>query len=182
MVSIESFITETFVYKNYTALTEEESRKIWEGRNHPEIRKYMINPEPFPYEEHAAYIDRLKEKTDRLYYAVLWNGEVIASICFNPFDAENKEGEMGKYLIPEFMGKGVGFKMAYEFLDYMFKNNVVNRVYAKTLITNERNQHVNNKLGLFETHRDETYVYMETNGEQYRLRYEQNVNSSRTLC
>lgn len=165
---IKQFKTDTFSYKNYVALTEEESRKIWEGRNHPEIRKYMTNPEPFPFEEHAAYIERLKTRTDRMYFAVLWNGEVVASICLNPFDDDKKEGEMGKYLIPEFMGKGVGFKMAFEFLDYMFNHDIVNRVYAKTFITNERNQHVNNKLGLFETHRDDTYVYMETKGEQYK--------------
>lgn len=74
---------------------------------------------------------------------------------------------MGKYLIPDYMGKGVGFKMAFEFLNYLFKNDIVNRVYAKTLISNERNQHVNNKLGLYETHRDDTYVYMETRGGIY---------------
>lgn len=162
---IKQFATESFVYKNYTELTEEENRKIWQGRNHPEIRKYMTNPDPFSFESHLEYVEKLKTVTDRVYYGVLWNGEVIASICLNPYDKDKKEGEMGKYLIPNYIGKGVGFKMAYEFLDYMFKNKIICRVYAKTLITNVRNQHVNNKLGLFETHRDDTYVYMESHGE-----------------
>lgn len=90
---IKQFATETFVYKNYIELTEEENRKIWKGRNHPEIRKFMTNSEPFPFESHLAYVERLRSLNDRIYYAVVWNDDVIASICLNPYNSEKKRGK-----------------------------------------------------------------------------------------
>lgn len=38
-----NFKTENFDFLNYINLSEEQSRIIWEGRNHPEVRKWMTN-------------------------------------------------------------------------------------------------------------------------------------------
>lgn len=154
----QSFRTKTFEYKAYPLLNEAENRAIWEGRNNPEVRKWMTNPEPFSFEQHLAFVAGLTKRTDAIYYAVLYNGDVIGSICLNPFDGE--AGEMGKYLLPQYAGHGYGFSFAQEFLEYVLTLGV-QKIVAKTLVTNDRNQHVNAKLGFVETSRDDEYVYME---------------------
>ena len=159
-MQIKEFKTEHFLFKNYTELTPEENFQIWEGRNHPDIRKWMTNPKPFSYESHCTFIDGLKFKTDCLLFAAIHDGAVVGSMDLNPYDAIHLEGEMGKFLLPNYGGKGLGTMMTKDFLEYFFINNFIKKVYIKTLISNEQNQHVNKKLGFVVTGKDDIYVYM----------------------
>ncbi|EXZ64968.1 acetyltransferase domain protein [Bacteroides fragilis str. 3725 D9(v)] len=70
---------------------------------------------------------------------------------------------MGKYLLSNYMGQGLGKLATEEFLDYVFTNKIVSRIVIKTLISNTRNQHVNKLMGFEESGRDDKYVYMELN-------------------
>lgn len=157
----DNFVTEHFEFANYVNLKEEQSRRIWEGRNHPEVRKWMVNTAPFSYEEHQAFINGLKERNDRLYWAVLSEGQVAGSFSLHPYDLEKKEGEMGKYLLFEYRGKGLGKLATQEFINHIFSAGIVKRVYIKTLLTNTTNQHVNEAAGFRKFDSDEKYVYME---------------------
>ena len=161
MSNKDNFETEHFSFVNYVNLTEEQSRKIWEGRNHPEVRKWMVNTEPFSFEEHQAFINRLKERNDRLYWAVMSDGRVAGSFSLHPYDQDKKEGEMGKYLLFEYRGKGLGKLATQEFIDHIISAGIVQRVYIKTLLTNTANQHVNEAAGFRKYDSDEKYVYME---------------------
>lgn len=153
--------TPHFEFVNYVNLTEEESHRVWEGRNHPEVRKWMVNTEPFSFESHKSFINGLKEREDRLYWAVKNEGELIGSFSLHPYDGVNKEGEMGKYLFFEARGKGLGKLATQEFIDAIFSNGIVHRVYIKTLISNITNQHVNEAAGFVKYDTDDKYVYME---------------------
>lgn len=161
MIFPDRFETNGFEYINYTLMDDTQSLAIWQARNHPEIRKYMTCPEPFSFESHCNFVKSLKTRTDRVYYAAVKGGKVVGSICLNPYDPVTKTGEMGKYLVPDYMGRGIGYCMAKEFLDYMFTQRFVAKAVAKTLLTNMRNRHVNSKLGFSECGEDGTYVYME---------------------
>ena len=46
---LDYFKTKTFDFVNYVHLTEDESRAIWKGRNHPDVRKWMTDPNPFSW-------------------------------------------------------------------------------------------------------------------------------------
>lgn len=155
------FKTPHFEFINYVNLTEEESHRVWEGRNHPEVRKWMVNSEPFSFESHKSFINGLKEREDRLYWAVKYDGELIGSFSLHPYDGEKLEGEMGKYLFFEARGKGLGKLATQEFIDAIFSNGIVHRVYIKTLISNTTNQHVNEAAGFVKYDTDDKYVYME---------------------
>lgn len=157
----DNFDTEHFSFINYVNLTEKQSRTIWEGRNHPEVRKWMVNTDSFSYEEHEVFINRLRERDDRLYWAVLSEGHVAGSFSLHPYDPDKKEGEMGKYLLFEYRGKGLGKLATLEFINHIFSVGIVQRVYIKTLLTNKTNQHVNEAAGFRKYDLDEKYVYME---------------------
>jgi RimJ/RimL family protein N-acetyltransferase len=69
--------------------------------------------------------------------------------------------------LPDSRGKGLGKLVTKEFLDYMFGHNILNAIHAKTFVSNERNQHINALMGFKEYGRDEKYVYMKLNREDY---------------
>ena len=39
---LDNFSTETFDFVNYAHLSERESRAIWEGRNHPDVKMLAL--------------------------------------------------------------------------------------------------------------------------------------------
>lgn len=55
-MNFDRFKTDNFEFVNYTQLTVEEMRVLLDGRNSPEIRKWMYNPEPIAWEDHVTYI------------------------------------------------------------------------------------------------------------------------------
>lgn len=155
-----SFTTENFKFVNYTMLTTEQLRVLLNGRNSPEVRKWMYNPEPISWEEHLNYVEFLKTRDDRIYWAIFYDNEIIGSECLNPYEPNTKVGVLGKFLFPEFQGKGLGGKFTYEFLDYVFSSGIANTIKAETKITNERNVKINKSIGFVEISRNKEYVQL----------------------
>ena len=96
-----------FEYKSYTLLSDNELRRIWKERNHPNIRKYMENDQVFSFESHLQYVKRLQTCKDRIYYGVFCDGKLIASQCFTSIDYAQKCAEHGIYVFTNLLG-GVG--------------------------------------------------------------------------
>lgn len=167
MIGLGDFKTENFVFINYINLTEEQSIKIWKGRNHPDIRKWMTNSEPFSFDEHCSFIDNLRNRSDRMFWAVIYEGQVVGSYCLNPYSSILKQGELGKYLLPAFLGKGLGKTITKEFLYYVFKHDIVREINVKTLIENKKNQHINELCGFKICGQDEKYIYMKLTKEDF---------------
>ena len=94
----EKFETEHFKFVCYTFLSESQSRELWQARNDWEIRKWMVNKTPIPWEDHLSFMGRLATLSDRIYYAVFSdNGDLVGSQCLNPLHG-NTEGESGLYI------------------------------------------------------------------------------------
>lgn len=170
----DNFDTNSFRFINYVDLTERQSRVIWEGRNHPDVRLWMDNPEPFAWESHQRYVDSLKKKDDRSYWAVIHDNVIIGSMCLNPigkntppsYCAKNKViasvvwAETGMFLLPEFIGKGLGTSIKREFIDYILANTDIEVLLLKTQHENIRTIKLNQSLGYQIFNEDEAYVYM----------------------
>lgn len=90
---------------NYTELTEEESRQVWQTRNLPQIRQWMFNHNSFSWEEHSRYVSSLANRTDKLYMAFFDGEQLIAS--YDLIDIHAGQAECGIYLHPDYKGKGI---------------------------------------------------------------------------
>lgn len=156
---IDQFITEDFEFINYSLLSEAESRIIWKARNEECVRKWMNNTTEISWDEHSKFLNSLKYRTDRIYFAVKQNSQIIGSVNLNPYDAIERIGYSGRYLLPLYIGKGLGLKMSYEFMHYILSQRIVDIIYAKTKVNNERNLRVNSLLGYREIKRDIDFVY-----------------------
>ena len=173
MIFPDNIHTEHFDFVNYTLLSEEDSRAIWQARNHPEVSRWMENSEPIPWEEHLQYVKSLAMRDDRVYYAVFTKsaggGKLIGSQCVNPIEKDGT-GESGLYLLPEQQGKGLGKLMKKEFIDYIFNHNLLQQITEKVKHDNIRNQQLNLSLGFQRTGEDERYVYFSLTKDKFRQR------------
>lgn len=151
-----------FCFKCYTLLSDSEHRTIWQMRNAPEIRMYMDNPEPFPFENHQKFVSSLTDRSARAYYGVyeIGGGKLIGNQSVINI-GKNLEAESGQYIFPTEQGHGYGTLMKYEFINYLFSEGLLQRVVEKVKIFNERNKYLNQKLGFRLYDSDSEYNYYE---------------------
>lgn len=158
--------TEHFCFKSYILLSDNEHKTIWQMRNDPGIRMYMDNPEPFTLEEHQKFVTALLQNSEKAYYGVYENmdGKLIGNQSVVTSDVENT-AESGQYIFPSEQGRGYGTLMKYEFIGYLFKQGLLQRVIEKVKKFNKHNNHLNLKLGFRLYESDSEYNYYEVNPE-----------------
>ena len=156
--------TEHFCFKSYTLLSDSEHKTIWQMRNDPEIRMYMDNSEPFPFEGHQKFVTSLLQNSEKTYYGVyeIFGGKLIGNQSVMSYGGGDA-AESGQYIFPSEQGHGYGTLMKYEFIDYLFKQGLLQRVIEKVRIFNERNNRLNLKLGFRLYKSDSEYNYYEVN-------------------
>ena len=65
---------------SYAVMDSGTSAAMLRGRNHPEVRKNMVNPSPISGEDHGAFVGSLRARSDKAYYAVFTEGgDVVGS-------------------------------------------------------------------------------------------------------
>lgn len=94
----------------YTALSLEQSHRVWEVRNLPEIRCRMTNAEPFSFESHCAFVDGLRKHPDREYYAFFDGGELAGTYDFVDI-IDGKIADRGLFVVPGRQRSGIGAAM-----------------------------------------------------------------------
>lgn len=118
---------------NYTDLTEEESKQVWQTRNLPEIRQWMFNPNPFSWEEHSNYVTSLSQRIDKLYIAFFDGERLMAS--YDLIDIHDGQSECGLYLHPDFEGKGIA-SMIEERMEEIARNKGIYVLTSQVLNAN----------------------------------------------
>ena len=118
---------------NYTDLTEEESKQVWQTRNLPEIRQWMFNPNPFSWEEHSNYVTSLSQRIDKLYIAFFDGERLMAS--YDLIDIHDGQSECGLYLHPDFEGKGIA-SMVEERMEEIARNKGIYVLTSQVLNAN----------------------------------------------
>lgn len=64
----------TYSFKDFTELTEVESDEVLQGRNDPEVRRWMTSDRVISSEEHRRFMGSLKKSTRHTYLKVARNG------------------------------------------------------------------------------------------------------------
>ena len=107
---------------------------------------------------------RCLQNSEKAYYGVyeIVDGKLIGNQCVINGDIE-KTAESGQYIFPSEQGHGYGTLMKYEFIDYLFKQGLLQRIIEKVKKFNERNNRLNLKLGFRLYESDSEYNYYEVN-------------------
>lgn len=109
-----------YSYRNFTVLSHEELVKIWEWRNHPLVRQWMMNPNEIKLEEHLNYVENLKKREDAYYWLIYRKEQPIGVLNVTGVDHQNCIGEPGFYLSPEILDKGEGILLLYNYKHFLF--------------------------------------------------------------
>ena len=145
-------------------MTRELCHKLYRGfQNDPDIYQDMTKFTPFVYREAwvDAYFDRQAAK-QRIYIAILLDGEPIGEVLLKQIDREGSSCVLGIHLQNDTVkGKGYGTCAETLAVEYAFDRLGLATVYADTVRKNTRSQHVLEKVGFRFSHEDALFRYYE---------------------
>ena len=153
------FIYLSSICYNYIDLPDNLSRKVWECRNLPEIRKCMTNNQPFDYETHKRFIQKLNNNTSKLYLAWFIDDLFIAS--FDMVDIIPLESAViGTYINPLFNSMGIGSLVENHVVQLIRQKYHIKSLISTVLIDNIQSYNYCIKNGYEEITKDENFYYL----------------------
>lgn len=120
----KNYVVGKYTYQNFTTLTEEQIKQVWEWRNHPEIRRNMYNKDVIPFEHHIGYVNSLKTRDEAYYWLVFKKDKAIGVTSITSVDCKSESAELGSYLKPDLINSGLGFDFFYHNLLFLFGSEI----------------------------------------------------------
>ena len=117
--------------------------------------------QPYIYNEAKcdAYFDRYVQ-LGRIHFAIMLDSEPVGEVILKNIDYEKQTCAMGICMKNDsYKNKGYGTQAEILALEYAFHEMGMATVFADTIITNQRSQHVLTKVGFIKTHQDESFYY-----------------------
>ncbi len=131
---------------NFTTLEPVQKELVLSWRNHPDIRKWMIDDSLIALEDHLHFIDLLHTKTDRCYFLVQKGTQYIGVIDLTAISKDS--AELGIYANPTM--RGVGTALMNALIDHA-KTLGLLKLIAHVYITNVRAKTLYKKFNFKET-------------------------------
>lgn len=154
---MKSFRTDNFQFIDFTEMDEELSHKVWECRNHPDIRANMSNRDPIRFADHLNFVSQLTHSHNTLYYCVLLGRVFIGSVNIHFLDKETVE--RGIYIAPQFWGQGLSKLISKEFYQYIHNNRGVNIIKTRVYKSNGPSNALQYSIGARLIATDDEYNY-----------------------
>lgn len=104
------------------------------------------------------YIKRQKEKK-RISLAIMLNDEIIGEIIIKNIEDKRYATLSIALKNDKYKNRGLGTTAELLAIDYIYSQLDIPVVYADTILTNLRSQHVLKKIGFIEINRDEKFIY-----------------------
>ena len=127
----------------------------------PDLYQDKTQWKPFDYSE--RFVDERVTRYEVLgsvYIAVMLDRKPIGEIVLKQIDSNRKCCTMGISMINDsYKNQGYGTAAEKLILQYAFDRMGMETVYADSLVTNLRSQHVLQKVGFTEIRRDAQFVY-----------------------
>ena len=155
-VVIHSFINDRYDIINYTDCTREQNMEILNLRNQDDVRKWMVNSEIIPEENHFKFVESLKDNPNRLYFAIYKEGLLVGT--YNLTKEEESVWERGIIANPITQEKGETEKWERQIISGLPKHGI-KTLTAKVKQDNPRSIKYHEKLGYQEQTRDNEYIY-----------------------
>lgn len=144
----------------YPLINEEQSTAVLRERNHPDVRRNMVNTGEILPENHHNFVRSLITRRDKQYYAVYdKNGALIGSVNLE-FTAPGVI-ERGIWMAECARGKKLAKDILSPLYEILLKRDDVEKIITKVRRENRPSLHLEEALGAKITGEDDEYIYFE---------------------
>jgi UDP-4-amino-4,6-dideoxy-N-acetyl-beta-L-altrosamine N-acetyltransferase len=115
-----------------------DSARLLAWRNSPEVAAYMYADHQIPQAEHDRWFAAALAAEDRRYWIIEADGEPVGLANLLKIDRAASRCEWAYYLgEPSTRGKGLGARIEYLVLRYVFETRRLNKLWCEVLLENE---------------------------------------------
>lgn len=158
--------------KSLRLATLNDAERLFQWRNHPDIRQWMLQQTPLIWSSHLDWLIKQLDNPDFILLIYQENGVALGSVNFKRQPENNNTWEWGFYLSPD-CPKGHGTKMGQYALKWALTELHAQKIIGIVLPNNTRSQHVHRKLGFIEQARNPL-----TNTHEFHLTLSDFFNTS----
>jgi UDP-4-amino-4,6-dideoxy-N-acetyl-beta-L-altrosamine N-acetyltransferase len=116
----------------------QDSARLLDWRNRPEVSAYMYTDHVIAPEEHARWFSGAMAAKDRCYWIIEMDGAPVGLANLAGIDGANRRCEWAYYLAePSVRGRGVGAAVEFMVIDYVFNRQGLHKLWCEVLIDNE---------------------------------------------
>lgn len=130
-----------------TTIDENDALQILEIRNEIPIRKNMYTDHEISRDEHFGWIDRLRDREDIKFFAVLFDGEIVGGVSLSNINTAHKRADWAFYLSESTHGRGIGAALEYKFVSLAFDQFEIEKLNCEVISFNDRVVKLHQRFG-----------------------------------
>lgn len=116
----------------------EDSTRLLEWRNQPEVAEWMYSDHVISPQEHDRWIAAALADPSRRYWIIEMDGEPVGLANLVDISAQNRKCNWAYYLAsPNVRGKGIGAFVEFWVIEHVFGELGLNKLCCEVLIENE---------------------------------------------
>ena len=139
--------TSLYTFKNFTNLTEPESDEVLQGRNDPQVRRWMTSELPIAPDEHQRFVSGLKSNDSAVYVRIERAGCFVGVYSLN--DMADGSALGGFWVTAYARDRLLPLNVVFHGMDYMFRIQGIGRIYGCQKQDNQSAIRLNALLGLY---------------------------------
>lgn len=151
------FSADGYEFVSYPELDEATSELMRDGRNNKDVRMQMVNTGEISLESHKKFVEGLKSRRDKQYYAVYCNHDLIGSVTLERAGTDTME--RGIWLFESHRCKGHAKRMLRSLYEYLSSQLAVKTIETKVRKENEASQALENSLGAKKVAEDPNFLH-----------------------
>ena len=129
-------------------LTEEDIELVREWRNSPEVSQYMYTEDTITKEQQEKWFKKVSQDETSKYWIIKYENQKLGVANLSEIDRRNNKCFWGFYLgNSEIRGIGIGAKIEYNILNFVFSELKLNKLCGEVLSFNEKVVRMHEKFG-----------------------------------
>lgn len=129
-------------------LAEEDIELVREWRNSPEVSQYMYTEDTISREQQEKWFRKIQQEETSKYWMIKYDNEKIGVANLADIDKRNSKCFWGFYLgNSSIRGQGIGAKIEFNVLSYVFEELKLNKLCGEVFSFNEKVVNMHEKFG-----------------------------------
>lgn len=129
-------------------LEEKDIELVREWRNSPEVSQYMYTEELISEKQQANWFKKIDKEENSKYWIITYEDKKIGVASLTDIDRRNSKCFWGFYLgNSDIRGQGIGSKIEFNVLKYVFDEIKLNKLCGEVLSSNEKVVKMHEKFG-----------------------------------
>jgi UDP-4-amino-4,6-dideoxy-N-acetyl-beta-L-altrosamine N-acetyltransferase len=129
-------------------LSKDDLELVRNWRNSPEVATYMYNETYITSEQQAKWFERISNDDSCIYWIIEYEGKKLGLASITGIDKTLSSCYWGFYLGDlSVRGRGLGSKIEFNVLEYVFNELKLNKLRGEVLVTNDKVIKIHERFG-----------------------------------